>query len=404
MRVLYFLFDGFDTANGTNHLALTTMHTFLDNGIDVYLVTSHSKGIFPDIPDSLSNRKGFSYSIIQRNNVEKRNFIKRYFDGMKYAFNACKEWNKHIKEIDAVILQSTHTAFFSASLLHKKLRKPIIYNNFDMFPDGPFMFGAINNKFIFKALSFLQKRVYKYSSKIVVISEDMKQSFLNKGVEENKLVIIPNWYDSDVVKEVNENDNVFIKKYNIDRNKFIVQYAGNIGYTLNFSAFIEVAKLLKDEEDIEIHIIGTGGFENDFKESVNNERLNNIRFFPWQDSSVINDVYSSCDIEMVPLSKGVIYTSFPSKCTLLMACGRTFLCMCEKESKFYEEINNERVGICVDRIDYISAANIIKDLRDNSNKLNNLANRARVYGDKVYSSHANAKKYIDLVRNLVDVN
>ena len=112
MKILYFIFEGFDTANGTNHLALTTMHTFLDNSINVYLVTSHSKGLFPDIPNSIKNREGFSYSIIQRNKVEKRNFIQRYRDGIEYAYNASKEWKKHIHEIDAVILQSTPTAFF----------------------------------------------------------------------------------------------------------------------------------------------------------------------------------------------------------------------------------------------------------------------------------------------------
>ena len=402
MRVLYFLFEGFDTANGTNHLALTTMHTFLDKGINVYLVSSHSKGIYPDIPDSLINRDGFTYSIIQRNSVEKRNFIKRYIDGMRYAFKAQKEWKKERNSIDAVIFQSTHTACFSICLLHRYLKKPIVYNNFDMFPDGPFFMGAISNKLIYKTLSRLQNYVYKTCSKIVVISDDMKQSFINKGVDESKLVIIPNWYDSKAVKEVDVNNNAFIKKYDIDRKKFIVQYAGNIGYTFNYSAFVEVAKLLKDDENIEIHIIGTGGFEDDFKEAVSSEGLCNIRFFPWQDSSVINDVYSACDIEMVPLSKGVIFTSFPSKCTLLMACGRTFLCMCEKESLFYNEINSERVGICVDRTDYVAAAKYIKQLKGNKDLLNELSFNAKLYGERAYSSAANAYKYVEVVKDLLD--
>lgn len=177
MKVLYFIFEGFDTANGTNHLALTTMHTFLDRGIDVHLVSSHSEGLFPDIPNSIKNRKGFSYSIIQRNKVEKRDFIQRYRDGIKYAYNASKEWKKYIHEIDVVILQSTPTAFFSAFLLQRYLKKPIIYNNFDIFPDGPFLFGAIKSKMIYRVLSAVQNYVYKTSKKIVVISEDMKKLF-----------------------------------------------------------------------------------------------------------------------------------------------------------------------------------------------------------------------------------
>ena len=69
----------------------------------------------------------------------KRNFIQRYRDGIEYAYNASKEWKKHIHEIDAVILQSTPTAFFSVILLKRYLKKPIIYNNFDVFPDGPYL-------------------------------------------------------------------------------------------------------------------------------------------------------------------------------------------------------------------------------------------------------------------------
>lgn len=401
MKVLYFIFEGFDTPNGTNHLALTTMRTLLDNDIDVYLVTSHSKGIFPDIPEALKKRKGFSYSIIHRNKVEKRKFMQRYKDGIQYAYNASKEWKKHKEEIDVVVLQSTPTAFFSARLLHKYLKKPVVYNNFDIFPDGPFLFGAITSKLVYTVLSLMQSYIYRTSSKIVVLSEDMKSSFIKKGVNKSKLVTIPNWYDSSAIKEIDESENAFIKKYDIDRNKFIVQYAGNIGYTFNYHSIIEVAKLLKNDSNIEFHMIGTGGFEDDFKRTVKEAGLTNIRFFPWQDGSIINDVYSACDIEIIPLNKGVIWTSFPSKCTLLMACGRTFLCMCEKNSDFYKTVNAEKAGICVDRKDYKRAAKVIRKLSHDPNELRSMEKRSRSFGEKEYSSAANAYKYVELLTEVV---
>ena len=161
---------------------------------------------------------------------------------------------------------------------------------------------------------------------------------------------------------------------------------------------------MRNEQDIEFHIIGTGGFENEFKEKVINEKLDNIKFFPWQDSSIINDVYSECDIELVPLSRGVIWTSFPSKCTLLMACGRTFLCMCEKESNFYNIVNSEKIGICVERTDYKEAANVIHRLKENKAEIVELASKAKEYGEAVYSSTYNAYKYVDIVKELVEEN
>lgn len=399
MKIMYFIFEGFDTANGTNHLALTTMQTFLDNGIDVYLVTSHSKGLFPDIPDVIANRSGFTYSVIQREKVEKRAFIQRYRDGLKYAYHASKEWRKHIDNIDAVILQSTPTVFFSAFLLHKYLKKPVIFNSFDVFPDGPYFFGAIKNKIVFMVLALMQNYVYRKSDKIIIISDDMKRIFLKKNIDQEKLVTIPNWYDSGVVSKVKEENNQFIKKFHIDRSKFIVQYAGNFGYTFNYKAVIEVARRLKEDKYIEFHMIGTGGFEGDFKKEATG--LPNIKFFPWQDLSIVNDVYSACDIEFIPLSRGVIWTSFPSKCTLLMACGRTFLCMCEKSSDFYRFVNEKKIGFCTGRVDYDKAARIIRKMADDRKKLEEYEINAKECGKKYYSSAVNAQKYVDTVTEIL---
>ncbi len=401
MKVMYFLFEGFDTENGTNHLALTTMQTFLENGIDVYLVTSHSKGLFPDVPDSIKDRSGFSSSVIPREEVEKKNFVRRYLDGISYAHRACKEWKKHREEVDAVVLQSTPTVFFSSVLLHHYMKKPVIFNSFDVFPDGPYLFGAIKNKFLFIVLAMMQSYVYKTSKRIVVISDDMKKTFLKKGIQESKLKIIPNWYDSDSIHAVCRQENRFVKKFNIDNSKFIVQYAGNFGYTFNYKAVIEVAKLLKSHEQIEFHMIGTGGFEEEFKNKVFEEGLANIRFFPWQESDMINDVYSSCDIAFVPLSKGVIWTSFPSKCTLLMACGRSFICMCEKKSHFYQSINRYHAGICMPVTDFEGAAREILNLSGDKGRLRDMEHNAKKLGEQYYSSATNAHKYVEIFKESI---
>lgn len=401
VKVLYFIFEGFDTTNGTNHLALTTIQTFLDNGIDVYLMTSHSKGLFPDIPELISARKGFTYSIIPRNKVAQRNFVQRYLDGMKYAIDASKEWKKHRSEIDVVVLQSTPTVFFSAYLLQRYLKKPVIFNSFDVFPDGPYLFGAISNKFVYHVLSLMQDYVYKTSEKIVVISRDMGNVYLKKGINKNRIRIIPIWYDSDLIGEISEENNKFIKKFGIDRHKFIVQYAGNFGYTFDFKAVIEVAKLLRDEDNIEFHMIGTGGFEKEFKEKVASEKLKNIKFFPWQDSSIISDVYSACDIEFIPLSRQVIWTSYPSKTALLMACGRSFICMCEDNSHFYKFVNKYQFGICTPNGKFNKVAKDILNLYKNKSELIMLNKRAKKIGYKYYSSQVNASKYVDLVKEIV---
>ena len=108
MKILFLTSEGFDTPNSTNHLAETLLEDFVKRGIEVHSITSHKTGTYDDIPASLLKYvgSGFSYDIVHRDIIDKNNFVKRYLDEIKYAFQARKVWIKHKGEYDAVLLQS----------------------------------------------------------------------------------------------------------------------------------------------------------------------------------------------------------------------------------------------------------------------------------------------------------
>lgn len=402
MRVMYLAFEGFDTQNGTNHLALKMIDEFLNVGIDVYLVSSHSRGLADDIPDILKNRKGFKYDIINRSIVSKTNFLQRYWDGLKYSFNCKNAWRKQIDDIDIIILQSTPTVVFSSILLKLFGKKPIIYNSYDVFPDGSYAVGAIKNKFIFKVLQKLQQIVYKTSTKIVVISSDMKTQLQKLGVPEHKLVEIKNWYDDKAIESIPFNENKFAKKYQLSSNQFYVQYAGNFGYTFNYKMVLNIAESLKNEKKIIFQMVGEGAFKEKFISEAEERKLSNIVFYPWQSLEMISDVYSVCAIQLIPLSNGVIWNSFPSKGSLLMACGRVILCATEKESNYFNEINNNDVGVCVSNKSPKDAADAILTLFNNRDRIKEIGEKAQAYGRKEYSSTVNINKFIKLLDEVVN--
>lgn len=398
---MYLIFEGFDTQNGTNHLALKMIDEFLVSNIDTYLVTSHSKGINDDIPSLLVGRNGFTFDIVNRAKVKKTNFVQRYIDGVLYSFKAMKAWRKNIDSVDVVIIQSTPTAVFSSVLLYLFGRKPIIYNCYDVFPDGAYALGAFKSKSLYSVLKLLQSLVYKSSSAIVAISEDMKRNMKSLGVPSDKVVEIKNWYDDSSVKLVDYSNNQFAKKYGISDKKFYVQYAGNFGYTFDYKYVIEVASILKSEHNIEFHMIGEGALKNQFLQEAKLRNLNNIIFYPWQPQNIISDVYSMSDVQLIPLSKGVIANSFPSKGSLLMACGKVILCATEANSNYYTTINENKIGFCVPNSLPEEAAKKIKYLFYNQTELKVIGDRAKLYGEKLYSSSANVYKYIDLVEEVI---
>ena len=398
---MYYTIEGFDTPNANNHLAQTMLETFLKNGVKVYLLQSDRNGPDAKVPDSLASFESFSYDCIKRKPAPKNNFIARYFEGIRYALNSRKIWKKKARDVDVIIVQSTYLSWLSLKLL-KRLHKPIVFSIFDLFPNVVFDVGASSNKMIYKALLKLQSIAYNCSDKIVVITDDVKEKLLAHGVKENKLVKIVNWFDEDKISEISASDNFFIKNYRLDSNKFYVQYAGNFGFTFNYKFVLQVAKKLKDYPQIVFQMIGSGTFEEEFKRKAAEMELTNIEFYPWQSLDIISDVYSACSIGFIPLSKGVIGNSYPSKLSLIMACRRTFVTCADINTHYYRDIKENEIGICVSDDSPEEAAEAIVELYKNEELRTRYAQNAKKYTYEQYGSKNNAIKFLDVIEEITN--
>ena len=86
MKIMYINDTGFDTGNSNNHLVLSMLLQFLEEGNEVYYVGSHSTGSFNDIPIELEGFDSFTYDIIQKPLVKRSNLVKRYLTAIRYLF------------------------------------------------------------------------------------------------------------------------------------------------------------------------------------------------------------------------------------------------------------------------------------------------------------------------------
>lgn len=65
---------------------------------------------------------------------------------------------------------------------------------------------------------------YKKSDKMICISHDMKEFIKLKGISEKKINVIYNWGYSDETVDIPWSENLFVKKYNLSRDKFYAIY------------------------------------------------------------------------------------------------------------------------------------------------------------------------------------
>jgi colanic acid biosynthesis glycosyl transferase WcaI len=228
----------------------------------------------------------------------------------------------------------------------------------------------------------------------------MKIKVVEEGVDPSKIKVVPAWFDDEAVKEIDVENNKFIKKYNISTRKFYVQFAGTIGYVFNYKAIIDAAEYLKDYEDIVFQIIGDGNVKESFMKEASDKNLKNIKFYPLQPIEIVPDVYSACSICIIPLKKGVIGNGVPSKAPLLMACRRVIVNSVEQDSEYFNMFNENGIGLSVSNDDHDSLAESILFLYNNPEIISRMADNAQKFGKENYSSSKNTNKFIKIFNEL----
>ena len=295
----------------------------------------------------------------------------------------CNFWEYHIgkkyRDIDAVFAVSTPpTQGWIAGKLAKKLKTPFIYSLQDVFPDSLVTTGLVGeDSLIYKMGAKIERKTYRLCSRIIVISESIKRNLIEKGVDEEKLTVITNWIDTDVVYPVPKHENKLFEEYGIDREKFNVVYAGNFGASQGADVILKAAELLKGNDEISFLIFGGGTQFADAREYVKQHDLRNVFINPLLPVERSAEVYSLGDVALITCKKGVGKAGMPSKTWSIMACGVPIIAAFDTDSELAEILNESKAGICVDPEDPAALAQAIETAAKNKTK----ATAERITGD-----------------------
>lgn len=401
MKIL-FLASSLEVPNPSWHLMKALMEDVLAAGIHIHAIQGHyADATMPPFPDTILQHENFSFSQVPCKRVEKKAFVKRYLAGIWKACKTCRYIRQH-NDFDAIFMQSSPTSFFSLWVArHFAKKRPVIFNSQDMFPGSAIANGSMPQKWMQKIFFAMQRYAYKKATLFTAISEDMKAKLIEQGVPEEKICVIVNWYDDTSVREVAWEDNRFVKKYDLDASAFYVQYAGTMGTNFNPDIILEVADRLRERRDIVFQMIGDGVRRPRFEKEAKARGLDNIVFYPLQSQDMVSDVYSACTVCLIPLKRGVIGNSVPSKAALLMACRRVIVNSVDEGSDYYEIFHRERIGFSADTTDADKLAADILYLCDHPDERKEYGERAQAYGQREYSRTVNTEKYVNLFKEIV---
>ena len=322
---------------------------------------------------------------------------------LRYVFCWCAQFWKGVraKDIDLIYLASTPPIQGVLGGLLKKIKKvPFVYNLQDIFPDSLAGTGlAKKGGLLWKIGRVIENFTYRNADKIIVISEDFKRNIMEKGVPEEKIVVVYNWVDEEAVKHVSREDNKLFDAYGLDRSKFYITYSGNIGLTQNMDMLLEVAKELETEEpDIQFVLIGEGAYKKRVQEIIAEKNIGNVALLPFQPYEDISHVFSLGDAGLVISKPGVGENSVPSKTWSILSASRPVLANFD-ENELKTIVAENQCGIFTKAGDKEAFKQAILDLYHDREHCEQLGRNGREFILKNLTRAVGTQKYVDVIKS-----
>lgn len=326
---------------------------------------------------------------------------------MRYSFNWIIQlwYGLTEKNVDCVYLESTPPIQGLLGSLLKIFRNiPFVYCLQDIFPDS--LAGtslAKKGGLLWKIGRVIEDFTYKYADKIIVISEDFKKNIMAKGVPEDKIVVIYNWVDQNAVVDIPREKNKLFDKYNIDREKFYIEYSGNIGLTQNMDMLLEVMKELKTTHpDIGLVLVGEGAYKAQVEEIVKRDDLTNVTMIPFQPYEDISHVLSLGDAGLVISKPGVGANSVPSKTWSIMSASRPVLANFD-ENELKDILVGNECGIFTKAGDKDAFKRSIIKLYENRDLCKKYGTNGRQFVMDNLTREVGTKKYVDVIKDVCGI-
>jgi colanic acid biosynthesis glycosyl transferase WcaI len=202
----------------------------------------------------------------------------------------------------------------------------------DLNPDEAIAAGWLRkDSFVEKTFSALSVYSFKQSEKVFVLDRFMKEHVINKGISDDKLVVIPPWSHDSTVGYNHKGRLSFRASHGLT-DKFVVMYSGNHSPCHPLDTILSAARKLSNNAEIAFCFIGGGSEFNKAKVFAERYGLNNIMCLPYRPLDELSASLSAADLHVVAMGDRFAGLVHPCKIYNIIALGKPFLYVGPRES------------------------------------------------------------------------
>ena len=302
-----------------------------------------------------------------------------------------------IERPDVVIATSPQFFCGWAGVVTAKLRGlPLVLEIRDPWPQAIVAVSALKNRFVIRALEFLEARMYAAADHIVTVAESVKAIILERGVEPASVSIVGHGVDHDFFDPKVEAPDL-IEKYGLE-GKFVVSFIGTIGMSCGLDVVPRASKLLNERgfDDVVFLLVGDGAVRHDLERVVRSQGVKNVIFAGLHPRSEIPRLLSISDCCLVhTIPQDWFRKVIPSKTYEAMAMQRPLVLSCgEAVSEWLDQV---KAGISMDPGDEYGLADAIAELRADRNLREHFGSNGRAYTSEYNNRQRQAENYLELI-------
>lgn len=279
---------------------------------------------------------------------------------------------------DAVMVMSPPLPLGVAGWLAAATRRaPFVFNIQDVFPDVAVELGAITDRRVIAAASWLERFLYRRADAVTVLSDDLRDNVAAKlrGRRPERVVVIPNFVDTERIAPA-PSDNDYCREHDLS-GRTVVMYAGNVGLSQSLDLVVEAARRHRDRDDLVFVINGGGSALERLREQA--AGLENLRFVPMQPRERLPEVLAAGDLHLVPLRRGLARSSVPSKLYSILAAGRPVLASVDAGTEVATTIERAGAGVSVEPEDPDAFCAALDELLDDPGRRAEMGRSGRTF-------------------------
>jgi colanic acid biosynthesis glycosyl transferase WcaI len=272
-------------------------------------------------------------------------------------------------------------------------RCPMVFNIQDVFPDAAIETGAISNRTIIAAASWLERVSYQAADAVTVLSDDLRDNVVAKLGAGGTVHVIPNFVDTEAIVPA-DRATPYRAELGLGDGP-VVLYAGNVGFSQSLELVLAAARELPE---VVFLINGNGAARSSLEAAALG--LTNVRFADYIAPERLSELLATGDVHVVPLRSGLGRVSVPSKTYSIMAAGRPVVASIDEGTAVPVILAESGGGVSVAPDDAAAFTEAIRELVSNPERARRLGALGRAWVERNASPAAVGAAYDELVRSL----